>query len=230
MIIEQKLRFLDLGGGPDISEDENEITKLRGTRLALSDPSGDYYVLDPQLSSLDPMLKKFGKPIPNLFFIKGEVHETFAIPFKANSFNVVEMNFVFVPLSTAPVYKPLTPEKFQKWKEKELLSPADVPLYAKAIQESARVLRREGKLIICEKKQRMNRIIRMLSTDDSLKLDSDFLNRDCRLKYVGISEVTDTSRSWWTNRRLKEKEKYLAEGNLLKAEESRVLALEFIKN
>ncbi len=221
MNIEQKYRFLDLGGGPDISG-EAGITTLRTARLALSDPNGNYFILDPLISA-------YNKFIPNLHIARGEVRRRFSIPFMNEAFNVVEMNFVFIPLSTSRVDQPIDPEKFQQWKEKELQSPGDVPLYAKAIQESSRVLKENGRLILCEKKQRMDRILRLLSKDFSLKLDADFLIDVCNLEFVGIAEITDRTRSWWTERRLREREEYLSLGDSAKAEESRVFAVEFRK-
>lgn len=221
MNAEQKYRFLDVGGGPDISE-KTDITMLRATRLAMSDPNGNYYVLD-------PLISLYGVFFPNLHFVKSVVAKESSIPFTDETFNVVEMNFVFVPLSTSPVDQPLPLEEFQQWKEKELKSPKDVPLYARAIQESARVLKKDGKFILCEKKQRMDRIMRLLSRDSDLKLDTDFLRNVCRLEFTGVTMITDETRSWWTERRLKERKEYLTIGDFVKAEESVVLALEFRK-
>lgn len=217
MSMEQKYRFLDIGGGPDISG-ETDATTLRSTKLALSDPIGSYFILDPSIES-------FGESIPNLHIVKGEVNKDFSIPFRDTSFNVVEMSFVFVPLSTSRADQPLNPEEFQRWKEKELQSPNDVPLYARAIQESARRMHAGGRLILCEKKQRMDRIRRLLSKTPDLNVDSDFLIGDCGLEFVGLTEITDSIRSWWTERRLKEREDYLSLGDFEKAEESRVFRL-----
>lgn len=220
MNIEQKYRFLDLGGGPDISE--ADITTLRTARLALSDPNKNYFILDPLISS-------YNKSIPSLHIVRGEIKRGFSIPFMNETFNVVEMNFIFVPLSTSRIDQPIGPEEFQQWKEKDLQSPDDVPLYAKAIQESSRVLKKNGRLILCEKKQRMDRILRLLSKDSDLKLDTDFLITTCNLESVGITEITDRTRSWWTEKRLREREDYLSLGDSVKAEESRVLAVELRK-
>lgn len=221
----KEYRFLDIGGGPDISEDPDEISKLRGVLLARTNTSGQYFILDPNLP--DPLRRKqISDELPNVFFVPEGIALNKQLPFADGVFDTVEMNFTFVTLAGAQGNNILSVEDFENWRRKHLAL-SDVPLFLKALTEGSRVLKKEGELIVCEKQQRMIKVLSLLQQR------SDFypqgILRKNNLVIADLTEIDDRTRSWWTRKRINDRTRYLEQATEEKAEENRVFALKLIK-
>ena len=165
-------KILDIGGGPDIYPlaIEQERTKyveailgLRAVRWAVLMPNTDWTVLDPTLQrrGLEPVQSKIPQ---NAHLMEGKITEDEPAPFEDESFDRVEMNFLFSPLlADSYVRRMKDPRKaldmVVSLTPKELHELGD---YGACIREAARLLKPGGRLQIAEKANRMDRILPVL--------------------------------------------------------------------
>jgi hypothetical protein len=234
----EQLRYLDLGGGPDWGVGTNDrrfsdedfsswlsYQPLHAVTLARSNPDAMVVVLDPQIPP--QLATHYRSELPNLHFVEGEVRaeKNITIPFTDASFNRVHMNFGFRPFNSALFLD--RDHSHEEWAN-GLTAIDDVPVYAKALQETGRVLRTGGRLTICERVPNMNAIRRILSRDASLKMDSPFLS-DLGLEAVSYREVTDSTLSPQAGAALGMKGLLERRGDRKKAATYSIYAMDFIK-
>ncbi|MDO8594587.1 MAG: hypothetical protein Q7R93_03660 [bacterium] len=171
------------------------VENLRAVKLAKEHPDQEFFVLDthaPREACLEVT-----KDVPNVRFAVAEVELKDSIPYPAEHFDSIEMNFVFTPLTANESWV----EDGPRLQHREVLIrvPEDAPLYAHTLAEAARVLKKGSRLVICEKQQRINRILGLLSTeknDRELKHGSEFL-QSIGLRFVSLSEMTDSTYSMY---------------------------------
>lgn len=149
-------RFLDIGGGPDLLPGEplsqrprDNMNDLRAVNLARINPNKQYFIYDPRIPT--ELASDLQQQFPNLQFVIGKTNvepTLYFLPFHEETFDSIEMNFVFTPLLGLDVFKNFPPE--------------DAPLYLHTLAEAARVLKSEGLLTIREKRINMDPIINII--------------------------------------------------------------------
>lgn len=196
----EKFRFIDIGGGPD--RGRFPMRNLRGVNLARNNPHEEYMILDPSIPSRQA--RNLQKKLPNLHFVIGGIFdkpfEAKFLPFQDNTFDIAEMNFVLRPMlahhEVETIRRQESPTHITR------ISYTDEPIffhglpapYLHAIQETSRILKEDGKLILREMWPNMRYIMQFLNINDNLNLDAPFLSHECRLKPQSLIELTKRSR------------------------------------
>ncbi len=193
-----KYRFLDIGGGAELYPGSdfqtlvNNTNNLRAVRLAGENSDKEYIIFDLYIPKITARQK--ARELPNLHFVVGQIAAGSHIPFADASMDRVEMNHMFTPLNIDPRDGP------------KPLFRAEYPvLYDIALREASRVLKPGGVLSLTEKKERIDRILELLTHEDHYDWMMMERLRLGRGRY-SLVEVTDKNRTLFTSVAFREKQ------------------------
>lgn len=229
----ERLKFLDLGGGPDAGithrslESNEELFRqihLRAFTLAEEHPEALIAVVDNKLPR--DIRRYFKDAYPNVHFIVGEIDAGSRLPFPDGTFQTVEMNFVFTPMSEDSWrWGQKTPSQWAK----RVANESHTPTYARALEEAARVLEPGGELLLCERKSRMSAIQRILRKQGVLKKRDNPLLARTHLVPLTLTEITDPKRSPQVASCLETRQILMSQERFATAEDNRVFELTLVK-
>jgi SAM-dependent methyltransferase len=223
-----RFHFLDIGGGPnedslwdrESPDIESIMSNLRVVQLARQNPNGEYTVLDAYFPLR--LIAKFSNQFPNVHFIQVELSPYSLIPLEGRSMDRVEMNFVFTPFTDQ---LPMVGSQHYSFG-------FNPQLYVHALEEACRVLKPGGTLAITEKRERLDKIKRLLSKDSWLDLDGYLmttLGLDDTFGSWTESEVTNPTKTLFTEIAIEQQQTARDEGDEKKVGKLRVFCLELRK-
>jgi tRNA G46 methylase TrmB len=214
MSLNEKYRFLDIGGGPDMYDDFETMSNLRAVQLAKQNPQKEYIVFDIEVPQ--QAAQQLSHDLSNLHFIQGKLDLSLKIPFEDNSIDEGEMNFMYTPLVYGHLFN----------NNKVIETPK---LYEHVFSEASRVLRPGGTLTITEKEERLRHIEKILT--DQGNMDRQMSLRDrLGLTLINKSEITSPAFSGYAQSALEQKKLLNDFRSISGANQARVYSLKFRKN
>ncbi len=186
-----------------------QIQSLRTVQLALQNPDNQYFVLDPFLPT--DLVKEQSTRTPNLHFVVGKKggpdfwssSQVESLPFADESFDAVEMNFIFTPLklkelAAKHLVKTIADmgAVYDDWAEERPSDISDAEHYFSTLQDAARTLNAGGNLYLLEKWQRIEWIKNMLNISDP-DTPSPFL-KEVELIFKEEENIIDPDRTMYT--------------------------------
>lgn len=213
MSINEKYRFLDIGGGPDMLGDFETMSNLRAVQLAKQNPQKEYIIFDIEVPQ--QAAKQLSHELSNLHFVQGKLDLRLKIPFEDDSVDEVEMNFMYTPLvyghNSRIIIKP------------ELL-------YEHVFRDACRILKPGGTVTITEKEERLRHIEKILNNHgymDMMLSPKETFGLTLTTKY----EITSPTFSGYAQSALEQKKLLNELGHISsEANEARVFSMKFKKN
>lgn len=192
-----------------------DLMNLRGTRLAQKNPNMHVVIFDPLVPSVmyDRVHTELKQQVPNLDFVLGKVSDIDSkeqwIPFADGSFNSVDINFLFSPLTLKDFSRGKkedmdTMQAYFSWMARPIANAEEIHTYLRALQEAGRVLKPGGFLKITEKRQRFERILAYLQKNssflDTLGLRIGDVASETDLNYSAYARAAQNSAKDWVER------------------------------